>query len=207
MNSNNIFHQSVLVSCRKKSKEVRNYEKTWLRFNIGTWTHIKSLQSGSFNISGLFWTTFYLKPVLIGEKYYQNSSHKRTYPINAQNLYEICLISVFRKIGTFLVILATFGIEIVIRWWKIFFWCSVLVKNINISELFVCTIHQTLILLGIKPLNRDYSKKFRHISFSLPPFKPDFHAISKKVQHSYSTFRLDLPFDFEQSARLNLSKT
>ena len=107
----------------------------------------------------------------------------------------------------FLVILATFGIEIVIRWWKIFFWSSFSLRTINRSELFVCTIHKTLILLGEKPLNRDYSKKLRWIFFSLSPFKPDFHAISKKVQHSYSTFRLDLPFDFEQSAAIGKKKT
>ena len=57
----------------------------------------------------------------------------------------------------FLVFLATFGIEIVNKKWKIFFWCSVSLKIINKSALLACTIHQTLILLGIKPLNRDYS--------------------------------------------------
>ena len=99
----------------------------------------------------------------------------------------------------FLVFLATSGIEIVNRKWKIFFWCSVSLKIINKSELLARTIHQTLILLGIKPSNRDYSKKFRWIFFSLSPFKPDWHAISKMVQHSYSTMKLDLHFVFEHS--------
>ena len=59
-------------------------------------------------------------------------------------------------------------------------------------------------MLRVKPSNRNYSKKFRWIFFSLPPFKPDFHAISKMVQYAYSTFRLDLHFVFEQSALLVL---
>ena len=99
----------------------------------------------------------------------------------------------------FLVFLATFEIEIVNRKWKIFFWCSISLNIINKSEFLACTIHQTLILLGIKPSNRDYSKTFRWIFFLLSPFKPAWHAISKMVQHSYSTMKLDLHFVFEHS--------
>ena len=33
-------------------------------------------------------------------------------------------------------------------------------------------------------------------------FKPDWHAISKMVQHSYSTMKLDLHFVFEHSEQI-----
>ena len=107
-----------------------------------------------------FWpllTSFFMPLIEIDEKILSelitliNTSYKCE--TSLWNLSDFCVPHNWH----FLVFLATFGIEIVNRKWKIFFWCSVSLKIINKSALLACTIHQTLILLGIKPSNRDYS--------------------------------------------------
>ena len=107
-----------------------------------------------------FWpllTSFFMPLIEIDERNFIRINHTNNrsykYETSLWNLSDFCVPHNWH----FLVFLATFEIEIVNRKWKIFFWCSVSLKIINKSALLACTIHQTLILLGIKPSNRDYS--------------------------------------------------
>ena len=99
----------------------------------------------------------------------QDWLNHHTEPKFVHKSYISGLISEVAKIGSFWPFLATFGIEIATRWWKMFFKCKIWLKTIYTSMICHCTINATLIF------QHAYLGKTQKFSFLLIPQSKHFN--------------------------------